>query len=1145
MIKSKRVVLSCLLLIALWMHPSPAVSDQAKIVSVRPEAFITSNNQKQAALVARQVAGGEILETGTNGRMSLLLPDQMLLKIASESVFVFDPPDSDQEMKIDGTLSKGKVWLRGHKKNQSYNITTPSVTAAIRGTEWYMSVNEAETTTIGVLDGQVEISNEFGRIMLASREMATVRKGYPPVKSAYIVPDNAVNWTLNYHGFWDEKDLNRAGPEIRPMIRQALNAYEKNDLDQGLELLAALQDPYEFTPEWQTLKGFLELVSGNDEMAAVHFARASEIAPDWALPMAQMALMKVVENNIEQAVAYGLKAVAAEPDSSVAMIAMAYCRKAGLNLEEAYEFARKAVSLSPDFDQALLVAARIALEMDDILECRHFLGRIRQDSPIQAEALTLSGYLELRTGHASKALMSFNQAVALDPEASDALVGKGIAHFNLNQVQQGLDSIILATLISPQVSSYQSYLVKAYLENKEYDQAQKTIDRAKRLDPKDPTPHLYESLNLFELHKPGQAILSLDKAMSLNENRAVFRSRYLMDQDSAVLMSNTATLYDTLGFNYSSIQSSARAVDHSPLNPAAYRRLFFSNIYTQSTRPIYQQEMETTKLLAKLLVPPTLNAIIFTPGGLSPYQQLFANTGIDAVISGNYTRRSTLKSNSDGYGGYLSLSGKPDYPVVLSAAVLPSRHATDTKTASPFVSTFSEADIDTLYASTMVKGRISPVLEAFAEVSGTCSGIDSRSASESFTSSVTDMGPYGSFFSNQLSRSNTSSSTDSENLTLDTGMHFEINQTLHALVHFGYGTIDDTAFDKTDSRTSTTIGGSTIETQTYEDVYSSQNRLTVQDEYHILQGSLWKKMDQHFFETGIRFFDGNRTAKNQSFASSSADRSVLSGFFSHQYSLSEAINLNWGLSRDHIRYQSESGIDRQTSLNGYHLGAAWTITPVWTFRTALVRNAPGDGKQRLQRPVAAGFPLMSLNSDEQLCNSDEKNFHLENQTFYSALDFKAKDYPLFSGLEYSRDHGQTSSSDTLLLFNDIKSGMDAHHVRGYFETLITPELSIGLSAVYSDLNVDQPATTVNGYRKRAQASVSYFFPYGLSMRVHGMMEQQNVQTISEKTAIVPEITWHGFKNTFKINIKGKLEKNAMAGIKDRLNEITLNFYWYY
>lgn len=204
----------------------------------------------------------------------------MLLKLAEGTEFTFEGPSDSG---ASGSLKKGKVWLRGQRKGEPFQVQTPTATAAIRGTEWYMEVGMDGTTTVGVLDGKVEVGNELGTVRLGAREVALVQPGKTPVKMACLTPDNAVNWTLNYRGLWDEADLKRAGPELGPMIRKAVGSFYRNDLEGAYKILNQARISHDGKPAWLALAGFLELVSGHDAEARGYFGQAANGDPRWAL----------------------------------------------------------------------------------------------------------------------------------------------------------------------------------------------------------------------------------------------------------------------------------------------------------------------------------------------------------------------------------------------------------------------------------------------------------------------------------------------------------------------------------------------------------------------------------------------------------------------------------------------------------------------------------------------------------------------------------------------------------------------------------------------------------------------------------------------------------------------------------------------
>ena len=131
----------------------------------------------------------------------LLLADETQLKINSNSVVrlnevrqssnllarvVAAGAASDQSIL---NLSRGQIWLRSKKKPVDLKITTPAVTAAIRGTEFDLKVAEDGESVVGVLEGSVDFRNDQGAILVSSvvKRMhssmsASVSPGRPIIK---------------------------------------------------------------------------------------------------------------------------------------------------------------------------------------------------------------------------------------------------------------------------------------------------------------------------------------------------------------------------------------------------------------------------------------------------------------------------------------------------------------------------------------------------------------------------------------------------------------------------------------------------------------------------------------------------------------------------------------------------------------------------------------------------------------------------------------------------------------------------------------------------------------------------------------------------------------------------------------------------
>jgi hypothetical protein len=68
----------------------------------------------------------------------------------------------------------------------------------------------------------------------------------------------------------------------------------------------------------------------------------------------------------------------------------------------------------------------------------------------------------------------------------------------------------------------------------------------------------------------------------LNDNRSVYRSQLLLDQDQAVRSANLAAMYQDDGMDDVAVREAARAVNYDYANYSAH--LFLANSYTATQR---------------------------------------------------------------------------------------------------------------------------------------------------------------------------------------------------------------------------------------------------------------------------------------------------------------------------------------------------------------------------------------------------------------------------------------------------------------------------------------------------------------------------------------------------------------------------------
>ncbi|MCI0561505.1 MAG: TonB-dependent receptor, partial [Nitrososphaera sp.] len=208
-----------------------------------------------------------------------------------------------------------------------------------------------------------------------------------------------------------------------------------------------------------------------------------------------------------------------------------------------------------------------------------------------------------------------------------------------------------------------SYLGKAYYEsaglwgdtNGLRNKALEQLALAKQLDTNDPTPHLYSALIKRGENRINEAVRDLEKSKDLNENRRLFRSKLLLDQDQAVRSANLTAIYRDAGMTDWSVREATRAVNNDYANYPAH--LFLANSFDalRDARQVtlrYETPTITEILLADLLAPIGAGMLSRTVSQ-QEYSRLFERNSSAGVISvTDYTSAGTWQQIGSQYGTF-------------------------------------------------------------------------------------------------------------------------------------------------------------------------------------------------------------------------------------------------------------------------------------------------------------------------------------------------------------------------------------------------------------------------------------------------------------------------------------------------------------
>ncbi len=196
----------------------------------------------------------------------------------------------------------------------------------------------------------------------------------------------------------------------------------------------------------------------------------------------------------------------------------------------------------------------------------------------------------------------------------------------------------VAAVLEPNRSVLRSYLGKAFANRYDSQRAERELKLAQKLDPNDPTSWLYLALLEQQENKINDAINDLEKSKELNDNRRVYRSKLLLDQDQAVRSANLAKIYQDAGMTDVSLNEASRAVTSDYANSSAH--LFLSDAFNELRDPTQFNLRYETVWFNELLL---ANALSPVGGGRlsqglsqQEYSKLFSEDGFGLSSSSDY-----------------------------------------------------------------------------------------------------------------------------------------------------------------------------------------------------------------------------------------------------------------------------------------------------------------------------------------------------------------------------------------------------------------------------------------------------------------------------------------------------------------------------
>lgn len=548
---------------------------------------------------------GDRVRVRSNSRAALRLSNESTLRLDQKTAITIVGPQADHNTLLD--LMNGVMHVIT-RTPQPFRIRTPVMNASVEGTEFLIDTSsiadQSPQARIVVYEGQVEATNSRGSLTLTDQEVAIIHDNQPPRKTVTVQPLDAVQWALYYPVLIDYRPGSEHTGQLPSILQNAIRYYRQGKPAEALAELDHLTVEA-YTADSLIFRAGLLLTVGRVQVARSDLQQVQAREPGNSEALSLLAIIAVVQHRKEEAFSLANQAVENDPASPVARLALSFVQQAHFQIEAALSSAEEATRLDP---QHALTWARLAELQMSVGQLDQALQSAKQAvslDPDLSRTQTVLGFAYLLQIDPRQAQATFTRAISLDQADPMPRLGRGIAQVRENKLEAGRIDIETAASLDPANSLIRSYLGKTYFEEKRYPLASTQFDLARERDPNDPTPWLYDAIQKQTQNCPVEALHDIQKSIELNDNRAVYRSQLLLDQDEAARGSSLARIYDNLGFEKRALMETAKSLSFDPSSHSAHR--FLSDAYVNIPRHEIARVSEL--LQAQLLQPINVNPV--------------------------------------------------------------------------------------------------------------------------------------------------------------------------------------------------------------------------------------------------------------------------------------------------------------------------------------------------------------------------------------------------------------------------------------------------------------------------------------------------------------------------------------------------------
>ncbi|MEK1862722.1 MAG: FecR domain-containing protein [Rhizobium leguminosarum] len=443
---------------------------------------------------------GDVLRTNANGQLAIVFSDHTQVRLGRNSSLQVKKMAASGDTTLE--LQSGTIWARAERGGQGLTVETPAAAAAIRGTDWTMTVEGAKTSMI-VLEGRVALTNPQGSVEVNEGEGAVATIGQAPRKLVIVTPDDREQmlFYLNLRdGFGlmptsplpagrmaDERRRLLALPPERRTTEDWLELAEVQSAFDGRQVAAATLQEVRGRKLTTAQKARVDLI---DATIAGSEKRYDEAARLFA---AALPHLDANRRNMAQYGGYFARSLAdpahveKPPSSAVGpygAIMQAYTAGFLQNPRAAVDVIRDAEKRFPDDPTLPAIRAQLAQLIDDRAQMQEAVNRALSLDPNHPIALAArASYKASYESDIDGALADLSRAIELAPGASGSLNSMGLLQSARDANGEAEAAFLKAIALDPQDPVPHGNLAILYLDQSRMKDAKREIDAALAVDP--------------------------------------------------------------------------------------------------------------------------------------------------------------------------------------------------------------------------------------------------------------------------------------------------------------------------------------------------------------------------------------------------------------------------------------------------------------------------------------------------------------------------------------------------------------------------------------------------------------------------------------------------------------------------------------